>query len=439
MDKFNLDNESLNWVKSGIVSSEQREEILSLYNKDDEVVKSKRYDINLIRLSLYILAGVTMALGIIALVSVNWWSFGSYLRIMFSVLPLVISGVVCIYAYIRDLSDGFKVFATIVNIGAVMSSIALIGQVFHLQGSWTSYSITVCILILPMYFCFYKSKLTILVVMAFLLSMASFLYNEMFFIFTFEKVAIYLLLLMCIYLVWEEFEKEESSFTLAHLFLFLNLCIILVLYPYNSFYKNMSFDLISYKNNLLNDVCIFVASIRFYIYILERFYKNGVEKTVILFKRISTFLIIYTIGINILRYNEITIQPFFDISSIIVLVTLILCFLLDKKSLKEKLCSTYDIFYLGVCFLLLFVNILGNITLSANIVFFLIIVRYLFIFKENRDYNLLYNIIKIIGAYILIKFAMSSASIMSKSIILISVSAITLVINKKLGGRKYEK
>lgn len=120
-----LKKESAGWVDTGLLSHEQREQILALYPGT-----KRSYAAQL----LAIVAALLVGTGIISLISWNWDFIDRFPRLLIAFLPLIITQFLVIRAW-KNHSLVFKETSLVLNSLAALTCLALTSQIYQIQGS----------------------------------------------------------------------------------------------------------------------------------------------------------------------------------------------------------------------------------------------------------------------------------------------------------------
>ena len=145
------------WIEKQIISEEQAKQINALYPP----VKRADYSISLIIFS--IVGSLLIGGGIILIFARNWSELPVSARTAISFFPLVISqGLTAYLIYKRNKSDAWREGVGIFYTLSVYACIALIGQIYHLPGSFEGYVLLCSVLIFPICY-FLKATTPILV------------------------------------------------------------------------------------------------------------------------------------------------------------------------------------------------------------------------------------------------------------------------------------
>ncbi len=418
MTKIDVQDEVKRWRNEEIISDYQADRILDLYkNEKSKDIKIKDKLSNLI----YIIAGLCMCLGIITIISFNWSMFDVEIRTFIGLLPLIFSSALCVFALVKNTSDGFNNFVVTVNIGAVMASIALIGQIFHINGSMFSYSITVAILILPMMYIF-KSPISIF---AFTILTTVAICSKESDVFTADLILLGLTLISFALTLY--FSKNNKTKHHINKVIYSLVQILLCL-------NTILFVLIPIVENLVNDeinivICALIY-IRVYEFILELIYKKlDIDFGTELFKLASNIIIIIYVWIGFSFDSTI------DFNVIIFLLMIFGIFISHCK-LKDKLITNTEIFYIMACIFQILCWTVPFFVSDITIV--LTLIWYLIIAIKYKDYSIGIKVFNVSIVYILIKFFISDSNLMVKAIVLIVVAIVMLIANKILKGRKAE-
>ena len=143
MSKPNINLEEL--LKEGIISKENADDIRQYYQSKNEGSSNRLF------LVFGLLGAVLVGLGIILIIANNWDSFSKVTKTVLAFVPLVIGQGFCTYSLLkmpdnktwREAASSFTFFA-------VGAGIALISQIYHIQGSTAEFLLTWMLLTLPL-------------------------------------------------------------------------------------------------------------------------------------------------------------------------------------------------------------------------------------------------------------------------------------------------
>gem|GEM_PF-192805 len=151
--KINL-NELL---QEGIITSEQLDQINEFHQKKSGL------EPNRILILFAIIGSALIGLGIILIIGHNWDSFPRAVKTMLGFLPLIIGQIACLYTLLRKTkSQVWREASSCFLFFAIGASIAMISQIYHLQGSLDSFLLVWMILALPVVYLMNSSSVSIL-------------------------------------------------------------------------------------------------------------------------------------------------------------------------------------------------------------------------------------------------------------------------------------
>ena len=139
---MSLANKAANWVENKIITSEQRDKILSFERSKNNNVFWK---------TACIIAGLLIGLGICLLIAANWDVLPRSIKL---IGDFIILGVFSYFTYHfwtikkRGLTELFAILSFLM----VGASIGLIAQIFQLQGGWNNFALSWTLLSLPFIF-----------------------------------------------------------------------------------------------------------------------------------------------------------------------------------------------------------------------------------------------------------------------------------------------
>jgi len=136
----------------GEIEKWQSEEII---NAETAGILKKRYEpkknTGFLIILFSVIGTLFIGMGVILIGANNWWySLPVAMRTAIAFLPLVASQALAIYVFKRRMdSTAFREGSAILNMAGVFSSIAIVGQIFHLPGDFTNYIFVCGILSMP--------------------------------------------------------------------------------------------------------------------------------------------------------------------------------------------------------------------------------------------------------------------------------------------------
>jgi uncharacterized membrane protein len=135
------------WVSEQILSQETADAIAGRYRP----MLAARSSQNRISLALAIIGAILIGGGIILLFAHNWSEFSRPFRAFLSFLPLLVSQGLTLYAFLFiNQSRPWQEATVLVHALLIGSSMALIGQTYHLPSSMPAFMLTWVLLAIPM-------------------------------------------------------------------------------------------------------------------------------------------------------------------------------------------------------------------------------------------------------------------------------------------------
>ena len=120
---MHLDRKLKKWNELGIIDNCAKDKILALENDT-----KTSYILN----AIMALGGVSIIVGIISLIAANWYKIPGYIKLTCNYLWLLALAVSILYAHTKRLNL-IRELLIFLFWGSILGSIALIGQVYHLQ------------------------------------------------------------------------------------------------------------------------------------------------------------------------------------------------------------------------------------------------------------------------------------------------------------------
>ncbi len=219
MSKPNINLEEL--LKEGIISKENADDIRQYYQSKNEGSSNRLF------LVFGLLGAVLVGLGIILIIANNWDSFSKVTKTVLAFVPLVIGQGFCTYSLLkmpdnktwREAASSFTFFA-------VGAGIALISQIYHIQGSTAEFLLTWMLLTLPLVYVMNSSMTSLLYILG-----VSYYATELgYFDYPTKEPYLYWLMILAImpFIVRLQSRLPSSNFVrFHHLFLGLSLTLVL--------------------------------------------------------------------------------------------------------------------------------------------------------------------------------------------------------------------
>ena len=146
---MNLQNKVKKWVDNKVITKQQGEKILSFELKNNNKFFWK---------TTYLIAGFFIGLGICLIVASNWWRVPPFVKLGGDFIILA-SFIYMLYKSIINKDTFKKEFFIILSGLMTGATIGLIGQIYHLNGSWFSFTLIWSLLSLP-FILYSRSRLT---------------------------------------------------------------------------------------------------------------------------------------------------------------------------------------------------------------------------------------------------------------------------------------
>ncbi len=144
-------------VEAGIITPETAGNIKEWYELKKEP-GSNRFI-----LVLGIFGSLLVGLGIILLVAHNWDQFSRLIKTFFSFLPLLLAQVICLFVLIRKKDNAvWSESSAVFLFFSIAASMALISQVYHVNGSLSSFLLTWLLLSFPLIYIMPSSGVSML-------------------------------------------------------------------------------------------------------------------------------------------------------------------------------------------------------------------------------------------------------------------------------------
>ncbi len=144
-------------VEAGIITPDTARNITAWYEQKKEP-GSNRFV-----LALGIFGSLLVGLGIILLVAHNWDQFSRFIKTLFSFLPLLLAQIICLFVLLRKRDNAvWSESSAIFLFFAIAASIALVSQVYHVNGSLSSFLLSWLLLSFPLIYIMSSSGVSLL-------------------------------------------------------------------------------------------------------------------------------------------------------------------------------------------------------------------------------------------------------------------------------------
>lgn len=130
------------WVSEGIIDSGTADRIRRLYEKKNNA--------NTLLIIFSIIGSILVGAGIIMISAKNWYDIPVWGRVSIAFIPLIAAQALSVFVLLRRMNslawrEGVGIFLTL----TVFTTIALVGQIFHLPGDFGSYVLVCGLLSMP--------------------------------------------------------------------------------------------------------------------------------------------------------------------------------------------------------------------------------------------------------------------------------------------------
>jgi len=144
-------------IAANIISADKAKEIENYYNTKEEGSPNR------MTVVLGILGALLAGSGIVLLIAHNWDGLSNIVKTVLAFIPLVIGQSLCLYSLSRK-SDNvlWKECSAVFLFFAVIACIALISQIFHINGSLHEFLLTVLLLTVPLVYLMPSSSVSLL-------------------------------------------------------------------------------------------------------------------------------------------------------------------------------------------------------------------------------------------------------------------------------------
>jgi len=137
-----LSMEIESWVSMGVINEETAIEIENLYDRKSNA--------NILLIVFSVIGSILIGAGVILISAKNWYNLPIWFRVAIAFFPLVTAQVLSIFVLAKKNDslpwrEGTAIFLSL----SIFSSIALVGQIFHLPGDFASYVLICGLLTLP--------------------------------------------------------------------------------------------------------------------------------------------------------------------------------------------------------------------------------------------------------------------------------------------------
>lgn len=118
-----LQKKLTNWSESGLINDETRNRIVDYENR--------RSGINVLMAALF-MGALTISIGIVSIVAANWHEIPKLVKLLSAILLLSIFSALT-YLFNKQGRQSYKDASILLVFGSIISSIALVGQIYHLE------------------------------------------------------------------------------------------------------------------------------------------------------------------------------------------------------------------------------------------------------------------------------------------------------------------
>ena len=215
------------YQNAGIIDADTRERFNAYLSSKIDSEKSSvgKFMMNLI----YVLGTAILALGVILIIAYNWTDFPKFMRLFIGFAPLLASGALaCWYLKTKAVrADFWREIIAVLNITGVITSIAVVSQVYQINGNFADFIRTVFFLTALLPFIFNSSFAAVVNIVFMFLILANSRHSEPFI----ESIYLTVLGLFLAYKALKE-KTRSKIFTLAVFAIFAPLLLNIQLTAY---------------------------------------------------------------------------------------------------------------------------------------------------------------------------------------------------------------
>jgi len=151
--KVNLDE----LVEAGILSASTADNIISFQQQKEASTPNR------LLLAFGILGAILVGLGIILIIAHNWDQFPRFVKLFFAFLPLLIGQIACGYTLMNKPSNRvWRESASVFLVFGIGASIAMVSQIYNIEGDLGSFLLTWLLLGLPLIYVMNSSAVSLL-------------------------------------------------------------------------------------------------------------------------------------------------------------------------------------------------------------------------------------------------------------------------------------
>ncbi|HAN09844.1 MAG TPA: hypothetical protein DCP90_04440 [Clostridiales bacterium] len=419
---MNLSGSLKELTDNQVIDEGQAEKIKIYYQK-------KKEDSNIAMVILSVIGVILIGLGIILVFAHNWYQIPKFIKLGISIFILIIAQVIFFVNIHKKKTsllavEGSSIFLAIIS----AATIALISQIYHIQGSFEDFMFAWMIMILPIPY-IYGSALTGILYMIGITIWANGYQAS---IFDFDSKANIIMYLLIIPFVLNFITK--NIYALRERFVELVLFITMIINLYQLSYN---------ESNIINSVIVFNSILVVILFMSSFFKRLNLNLTKVLAQITIVFQMLimafqkHNYNNELMRSNQ---NLFSDIASLlIILIALIGFYYFVRKKEYEKL------LYASTPVLLILGNYGFDTKYATDISFYiiniyLIVIAVCLIITSNKTNNLLkLNAGLVITIILIFKwFADMGFGIIERAIGFIAVGAFLIVINLKILKKKKE-
>lgn len=217
-------------LNAGIITSDTAQKVTDYYSQ------KKRDAPNRFPAVVNILGALLASLGIVLLIAHNWDDLSRLSKTFFALLPLVMGQALCAYTLLKQKqSIAWRESSSVILFFAVATSISLISQTYHINGTLSGFLLTWMLLTIPLVYIM-PSSVTALLYIGGITWYAS---ETGYFSYSSSHIPFYYLALLVLiiphYYYYYKHKSESNFFRLMNWLLALSIAIVLGAFSNNSF------------------------------------------------------------------------------------------------------------------------------------------------------------------------------------------------------------
>ena len=143
--------------EAGVINGELRQQIQAFYQKEAEAASATHLHLAVVLLS--VLGGLLFSCGVILLLAYNWDMFPRLTRVALSMAPMPLSALFGCWAIKGNRGHAACEPAALCTAAATATALALVSQIYNIDGSFSAYLLTLLTVTLPLTWIFRSTAL----------------------------------------------------------------------------------------------------------------------------------------------------------------------------------------------------------------------------------------------------------------------------------------